>query len=91
MPLPVRWKQVKDPRGHWYDAKIVGERGEGEEREVKVHYHGWKQSLDEWILASSDRILDEDEELPEEAHEVTMMNMTCSSPRRQPSAPGQYQ
>ena len=69
MPLPVRWKQVKDPRGHWYDAKIVGERGEGEEREVKVHYHGWKQSLDEWILASSDRILDEDEELPEEAHD----------------------
>ena len=42
MPPSALWKQVKDPHGHWYDAKIVGERGEGEEREVKVHYHGWK-------------------------------------------------
>ena len=32
-----QWVQAHDGRTGWYDAKIVGVRGEGESREVKVH------------------------------------------------------
>ena len=31
-------------------------RGEGEGREVKVHYKGYKKTQDVWILASSARM-----------------------------------
>ena len=31
-----------DVAGTWYEAKVVGERGHGESRELLVHYKGWK-------------------------------------------------
>ena len=64
-PSSLPWKQVRDAKGHWYDAKVVDERGQGEERELKFHWHGWHARFDEWVLASSDRIVDEEEELPQ--------------------------
>jgi hypothetical protein len=68
-PSSLPWRQVRDAKGHWYDAKVVDERGEGQERELRIHWHGWNAKYDEWIQATSDRILDEDEELPEEVHD----------------------
>ena len=62
------WVQAHDGRTGWYDAKIVDERGKDESREVKIHYNGWKHTHDEWLKASSDRILGEDEELPSEEY-----------------------
>ena len=58
------WVQAQDRRGHWYDARIVAERGTGESREVKVHYHRWKSRHDEWLAASGPRVLGEDADLP---------------------------
>ena len=58
--------QAHDGCSGWYDALIIDERGEGEEREVKVTYFGWHSRYDQWVLAASDRLKGEDEELPEE-------------------------
>mgnify|MGYP006100620833 CR=1 FL=1 len=55
------WVQALDAYNDWFDAKVVSERGEGEAREVKVHFHGWKPRWDEWILAESNRLKGEDE------------------------------
>ena len=63
------WVQVHNGRTGWYDAKIVDERGKDASREVKIHYNGWKHTHDEWLKASSDRILEEDEELPLEGYD----------------------
>ena len=48
--------QARDRYGTWYDAKVVGARGEGVDREVKVHYCGWKSSRDEWVSGDSLRL-----------------------------------
>jgi hypothetical protein len=61
-----QWVQANDNLSGWYDAKVIDERGEGTEREVLVHYNGWKKRFDQWILATSQRILGEHEELPED-------------------------
>jgi Cdc6-like AAA superfamily ATPase len=48
--------EAKDPYGNWYDAKVIGVRGEGETREVKVHYMGWKARFDEWVHVGTGRL-----------------------------------
>ena len=53
------WIQCHDGKSGWYDAKIVGEDGKGDDRKVKVHYHGWSRSMDEWINVVSSRIKEE--------------------------------
>ena len=58
------WIQCHDGKSGWYDAKIVGEDGKGDDRKVKVHYHGWSRSMDEWINVVSSRIKEEEEALP---------------------------
>ena len=55
--------QALDGKFGWYDAVIVGERGEGEAREVKVHYDGYKKSQDKWLPATRKRVRGEEEEL----------------------------
>ena len=40
---------ARDQRGTWYAAKVMTERGDGEERELKVHFTGWRTSFDEWL------------------------------------------
>ena len=41
--------QARDRYGDWYDAKVTNERGEGANREVKVHFVGWSRTRDEWV------------------------------------------
>ena len=48
---------VDDGKTGYYESRIVAERGEGEGRQVKVHYNGYKKRNDEWIDAGSERIL----------------------------------
>ncbi|KOO33990.1 cell division control protein 6-like protein [Chrysochromulina tobinii] len=48
--------EAKDPYGNWYVAKVIGVRGEGETREVKVHYMGWKARFDEWVHVGTGRL-----------------------------------
>ena len=55
-PLGTRL-QARDRVGAWYDGKIVSERGEGDCRDVKVHFEGFSKGQDEWIGAVSDRLL----------------------------------
>jgi hypothetical protein len=45
--------QARDKHGHWYEGKVIKERGEGEAREVRVHFKGWSKGRDEWILVKS--------------------------------------
>ena len=40
---------ARDKRGTWYAAKVMAERGEGGEHELKVHFQGWKVRFDEWL------------------------------------------
>ena len=40
---------ARDKRGTWYAAKVVAERGEGDEHELKVHFSGWRTRFDEWL------------------------------------------
>ena len=35
------------------EATVVAERGEGDEREVRVHWFGFNKKLDEWISVTS--------------------------------------
>ena len=51
-----QWVQAHDVRTGWYNARIRDVRGEPPD-EVLVHYHGWPRSHDEWLPASSDRII----------------------------------
>ena len=58
---PVLWPvgtrvEAFDCRNIWVAAKVIAERGHGLDREVQVHYQGWKKRWDEWILAKSSRI-----------------------------------
>ena len=48
--------QALDWAGHWYDAAVVGERGEGAAHELLIHYKGWKSRFDEWVGARSGRV-----------------------------------
>ena len=43
----VEWKA-----GAWSAGKVVDERGEGKDRQVKVHYIGYKKRWDEWITTA---------------------------------------
>ena len=45
-----------DVAGTWYEAKLVDERGQGDARELLVHYNGWKARYDEWVGAGSGRV-----------------------------------
>ena len=45
-PLGTRL-QARDRVGAWYDGKIVSERGEGDCRDVKVHFEGFSKGQDE--------------------------------------------
>ena len=66
MPVKGDWIQVLDPKFGWFDARVVAERGGESNREVKIHYNGWSKSTDVWLVATSERIKAEDEELSEE-------------------------
>ena len=58
----IGWKgRALDRCGKWLDVKVVETRGKGDSWEVKVHFHGWAPSYDEWIPAPysvSDRLMD---------------------------------
>ena len=56
--------QAQDAYGAWHDATIIAERGEGDAREVRVHFKGWKPRWDEWIPVESARLQREDEVRP---------------------------
>jgi len=45
-----------DVREMWCEALVIGCRGEGRAKEVKVHYRGWKRRWDEWIPLRSGRL-----------------------------------
>tara|TARA_B100000795_G_scaffold186083_1_gene141370 strand:- start:1337 stop:5305 length:3969 start_codon:yes stop_codon:yes gene_type:complete len=45
-----------DVAGTWYEAKLVDERGQGDTRELLVHYNGWKARYDEWVGVGSGRV-----------------------------------
>ena len=55
-----------DATGKWYAAKVVDERGEGDARELLVHYYGWKASFDEWVNANSYKLRPSTEHIEEE-------------------------
>ena len=38
------------------EATVVAERGEGDEREVRVHWFGFNKKLDEWISVTSEKL-----------------------------------
>ena len=57
--------QACDRVGAWLDAKIIAERGEGDAREVKVHFHGFAKRYDEWIAVSSDKLAPLAEQTPD--------------------------
>ena len=63
------WLQACDRVGAWYEAKIVGQRGEDDAREVKVHFHGFAGRFDEWIAATSNKLAPLGEQTPD-THEV---------------------
>merc|ERR1740139_1900793 len=48
--------EALDVASTWYEAKLVDERGEGDARELLVHYNGWKARYDEWLGAGSGRL-----------------------------------
>ena len=45
-----------DVAGTWYVAKVVDERGQGDVRELLVHYNGWKARFDEWVGVGGGRV-----------------------------------
>jgi len=47
--------QARSLEGMWYDAVVVGRRGEDNE-EVKVHFNGWNKRYDEWITLGAGRL-----------------------------------
>jgi hypothetical protein len=58
--------QARDGRYGWFDAVIVAERGEGEAREVKVHYKGFGTRYDKWVRARDKACIRGADEDPEE-------------------------
>ena len=48
--------EALDPRGTWYAAAVVDERGTGLSRELLVHYNGWNKRQDEWMGVCSGRL-----------------------------------
>ena len=67
MPWSVgEWVQAHDGQSGWYDARVVADRGEGDAREVKIHFNGWNKRQDQWLPATDARIIAEDAEIPEE-------------------------
>ena len=48
--------EALDPRGTWYAAAVVSERGDGLSRELLVHYNGWNKKHDEWLGVCSGRL-----------------------------------
>ena len=60
--------QACDPRCYWYNATVIETSGTGKKTKVKVHYRGWKASLDEWFCARDEglRVPIPDKDLLEE-------------------------
>ena len=55
--LPVGMKLLAmDCRQMWCPAVVKDERGCGDEREVLIHYQGWKKKWDEWLSDKSARL-----------------------------------
>ena len=48
--------EARDRTGAWLEGKIVGQRGEGDSMELRIHFYGWNDRFDEWIKADSDKI-----------------------------------
>ena len=49
---------AKDCKSTWMHARVVGERGEGGEREVHVKFDGWKPRWNEWLPDKPERVRD---------------------------------
>lgn len=47
------WVDVKDAMGEWYEAQVLDRNGDY----VLVQYNGWNEKWNEWIKASSSRIM----------------------------------
>lgn len=47
------WVDVKDAVGEWYEAQVLNTNGDY----VLVQYNGWNERWNEWIKASSSRIM----------------------------------
>ena len=45
---------ARDVCGDYYKARVVAGRGDGEARELCVHFFGWAAKFDEWVAADSD-------------------------------------
>jgi hypothetical protein len=70
--MPAKWPKVADPRakslgvgetvqacdtrGKWLPGRIIGERGDGKEREVLVHFRNYNQKWDEWLAVGSGKV-----------------------------------
>ena len=70
--MPAKWPKVADPRakslgvgetvqacdkrGKWLPGRIIGERGDGKEREVLVHFRGYNRKWDEWLAVGSGKV-----------------------------------
>jgi hypothetical protein len=76
--------EAKDPYGNWYDAKVIGVRGEGETREVKVHYMGWKARFDEWVHVGTGRLKPEGG--PSPPRPAWIKSPSASGPDRMPAS-----
>ena len=48
--------EAEDCKGRWCDAKVTSERGSGNERQLKVHFHGFGSRYDEWISLGAGRL-----------------------------------
>ena len=47
--------EARDRTGKWLKATIVGQRGEGESVELKVHFYNWNKRFDEWLSPAAIR------------------------------------
>jgi len=45
---------ARDACGDYYKATIKAERGVDDACEVRIHFHGWNATWDEWVPADSD-------------------------------------
>lgn len=49
---------ARDPRGDWYEAKVVAERDKDGSREVFIKFKGWGKRDQAWLAADSERLKD---------------------------------
>ena len=47
---------AQDKWGNWCSARVVGVRGEGDARELRVHFKGWNSRFDEWVCVGGGKL-----------------------------------